>query len=206
MTLAGCGPQKVVPQRDVDVCRGARWQTMPGDGMAPTVLARESLAWVSYDGARTPRVGDVVIFRVGDGADDVHVSRVVGVGPSEVTFVDHLLVSSGQDRIEHAAPVAACLASPSDSTCRVFEESVVGDSHRAWRVQRHVVSDADNHQPFGTWSVPAAHVFVAGDNRVVSQDSRVGPRGHGRPLPRSALLGRVVAVQRDGRCAPLLGT
>ncbi len=194
----------VVPERDVDACEGARWQTMPGDGMAPTVLAKEALAWVAYADTNAPAVGDVVVFRVGDGPDDVHVSRVVGVGPSHVTFVDHLVVTSGDTTLDHATVGPNCEVVPIGGTCAVFEEAAAGAS-QGWRVQRHATSDDDNGRPTGTWTIPERHVFVAGDNRVVSQDSRAGPEGVGRPLPLSVVLGHVVAVQRDGRCAPLSG-
>ncbi|MEM6993095.1 MAG: signal peptidase I [Myxococcota bacterium] len=206
LQAVGCGPPKVVPERDVDLCQGARWQTMPGDGMAPTVVSGDALAWIRFDTQRPPRAGDIVLFRTGEGPDDIHVSRAVGIGPTKVSFVDHLLMSNDVGALEHGEDSDGCYGVDMGAKCTVFVEAQPSDPPQRWRVQRQSGSEDDNRQSLGTWPVPAEHVFVAGDNRAVSQDSRAGAAGQGRPLPLTALLGRVVAVQRDGRCMPLAGT
>lgn len=173
---------------------------MPDDAMAPTLGESDRVAWSPLASGVPLHVGEAIVFSVGGGPTDVHLARVVGVGPTEVSFVDHLVMASNDGAVDHTPVAEPCRGFVGEQGCAVFVEQSA--THR-WRVQRLVASERGDDVPLGQWSVPADHLFVAGDNRVLSQDSRHGAGEKGRPLPLSAVLGRVVAVERDGRCAPL---
>ena len=173
---------------------------MPADGMAPTLRANDSLAWSPYADASAAAVGDIVLFRAT--AEEIVVSRVVGVGPTTVQFDDHLLSFTGGAAMENTPLDHACAGEVGQGGCAVFGEiDPVGRA--AWRVQRMQDRAGDSPRATGQWAVGAGLVFVAGDNRVRSHDSRVGGEdGEGRPVPASLILGRVIGIDRDGQCQP----
>lgn len=131
----------------------------------------------------TPSVGDVVVVESpADGLDLV--KRVVGV-PGDVIEVRRGVVHRNGEAIEHAD---AGLCDPTrfvrpDPDCRVLLEGV---GEREWQTSRSVLAvDADA----GPFRVPDGTVFVMGDHRDRSNDSR-----NFGPIPVELLRGRVLLV------------
>ncbi len=131
----------------------------------------------------TPAVGDVVILESPvDGLDLV--KRVVGV-PGDVLEVRRGRVwRNGEPLVE--ADAGACRPERHlrlEADCRMREERVGG---RVWRTSSSVSGIADELPPV---RVPEGHVFVMGDHRDRSNDSRFFG-----PVPVSHLRGRVLLM------------
>ena len=132
----------------------------------------------------SPAHGDVVVASVPfQGEEENVLKRVVAIGGDEVRVEGERLFVNGQ-------PVEAFEVSPSRGT-----------SPSAWKAQLfgrdHLVFLKQNVQELSseivTWKVPEGHVFLAGDNRQVSYDSR----SFG-PIPEQKVLGKVFGVWKDG--------
>jgi signal peptidase I len=150
-------------------------------------------------GKRTPRRGDLVVFRAGgltgtDGPQSV-VKRVIGIPGDHVAFErGSLLVNNWR--------VPTCDAGPYvDMTGRVtvrgrLTVEYLGD-------QTYLTVRKPVEQPFPGYTVAPSEVFVVGDDRGLSSDSRLWNEGRGAGVPLDILEGRVSRVlfgaRPDGR-------
>jgi signal peptidase I len=166
--------------------------------MLPTVLPGDYLLLRRQDAAaRPPRRGDVVVFRASgleEGPSDL-VKRVIGLPGDEITM-------DGGRPIINGEPVPSC-----DAGAFVFF------SREKFTRGRLAVETVDGqhylavHEPgapsFVRYRVRPGEVFVLGDNRGLSNDSRSWNDQRGRGVPLAAIEGRVARVligrQRDGR-------
>jgi signal peptidase I len=164
--------------------------------------------------ARQPQRGDVVVFKAPPENKDDWIKRVIGLPGDTVQMKDGVLWLNGQavpkQRVAdfeiavtpnthcYSAEFAAKLADGTD-VCRYpqYRETLPGG--RSYTVLDLGPRENDNTDPV---MVPEGTVFLMGDNRDNSADSRVpfDRNGLGGPVPQDNLLGRatVMMFSTDG--------
>lgn len=146
--------------------------TVPTDSMAPTVNAGDRVLAERVDGGDVRR-GDVVVFTDSTWGDVPMVKRVVGVGGDKVACCDkdgRLTVNGEPVEEPYLRAEGASSPTPADGGSPASPQDFTAD-------------------------VPEGQLFLLGDERSTSLDSRVhlGDPGQGS-VPRSAVQARVDAV------------
>jgi signal peptidase I len=182
----------------------------------PYGFSRYSFPWgfPSFDGrlfGNIPERGDVVVFRA-PGSDEDFVKRVVGVPGDRIAVQNGMLIINGrpiprQPQGTFAMPISA------NSPCRVvggasqmisqgddgkpaclypvYSETLPGG--RTYQVIDQVENPRADQIP--TTVVPAGHVFLMGDNRDDSLDSRFSVEEGGIGfVPIQNLIGRATFI------------
>jgi len=185
---------------------------VPSGSMEPTLLIGDELlatkypygystaslpAFIDIPGSRRilgslPRRGDVVVFRWPGDPSQVWVKRVIGLPGDRIAMRNGQVFINGQ---------AAALKSDGTGT----QEADDGSQSRAHRFietlpggRTHPIFKLGAGEPLDNMpevTVPAGHLFVMGDNRDNSADSRVPVVVGGvGMLPVANLVGRVDAI------------
>lgn len=140
----------------------------------------------------TPERGDVVVFRSPGDTSQVWVKRVIGLPGDRIQMRDGHLWIDGKEVDARSDGVGS--SEDDDGTgvpaARYIETLPGGRAHTIFKLRRH--SFFDNTAEI---TVPPDHLFVMGDNRDNSADSRVPVADGGVGLlPMDNLVGRVDAV------------
>jgi signal peptidase I len=142
-----------------------------------------------------PRRGDVVVFRTngaaGGGEAPTVVKRVIGLPGDVISF-------SGGSPVINGWLVPSCDAGPF--------LTVVGPSVLRGRLVVEVLDDRahltvrtqDDETRLAAFKVPSGEVFVLGDDRGVSRDSRAWNEGRGGGLRIDNIIGRVSRLAIGG--------
>jgi signal peptidase I len=154
----------------------------------------------------TPQRGDVVVFRRPSEDSDL-IKRVIGIAGDTVQVRDGRLILNGRAvRREEMPPYAMPVSA--NSPCKVvppaspFVAAIGNQPYCMYPAYRETLPGGPSYtvldqidggpaDDFGPVKVPAGHIFLMGDNRDDSLDSRFGPAEGGIGMvPMENLIGR----------------
>jgi signal peptidase I len=160
-----------------------------GDSMIPTIAVGARVAVNALEGE--PVRGRVIVFRAPERPDREYVKRIVGIPGDTIS-------SSGPEIRLNGAPIPRCRVgafsyAEADGGSRAGEVWLEALDGASWLVFH---STAEGSIPSGPWTVAPGEVFVLGDSRENSHDSRFWFGGKGGGLPLRFIVGTAVGVDR----------
>jgi signal peptidase I len=132
-----------------------------------------------------PEPGDVVILHSPADNEDI-VKRVIGVGGDEIAIRDGKISRNGEElRTVELGPCSNEEQRNLDPTCRLYQELLDGKGHR--------ISHSKHDFPLDRLplKIPEGHIYVLGDHRDSSNDSRNPLIG---AVPRSRIKGKALMI------------
>lgn len=158
-----------------------------GDSMLPTIAVGTRL--VVNKLSRGPGRGRVIVFRGPGAPEREYVKRVVGLPGDTIS-------ANGAEIILNGTPIPHCrvgawsydeVGGPTHGG-EIWLEALEGAK---WLVFHDA---AGSVLPAGPWAVAPSEVFVLGDNRENSNDSRKWFGGKGGGLPLSSIVGTAIGT------------
>lgn len=167
---------------------------IPSSSMMPTLLIGDFIFVNKFTyGLRLPVVnskivdlgepsrGDVIVFRLPSDPSTNYIKRLVGLPGDQVTYAGNQIRINGQ-------PVEIRLVGAyagGDQPGSVMARESLGD------VEHDVLLMPGRGSQQGTFTVPAGHYFMMGDNRDNSRDSRYDGVGF---IPEQNVVGKAVRI------------
>jgi signal peptidase I len=156
--------------------------------MVPTIAVGARVGVDPHE--RGPARGRVIVFRAPERPDREYVKRIIGV-PGDT------IAAYGDELVLNGTPIPRCRVGPfryaaeAGGGARAGEIWLEALDAASWLVFH---SAAEHIMPAGPWTVAPDEVFVIGDSRENSHDSRFWFGGKGGGLPVRLIVGAVVGV------------
>lgn len=154
---------------------------------------------------KTPARGEVIVFKYPENKETAFIKRVVGIPGDKISYENGRVLINGEEvpMTEPGDPADWAALTPSNFGNEDYQNPLYATDnkdnylHLSEKLGEHPHSvllrkDGGYSRNGGPWTVPAGHLFMMGDNRDNSHDSR---RWQSSPfLPMENILGRAMFV------------